>query len=234
LSRTPSALAFSGLAAGLSMGFSVLAMALLAADLPDEPWRPLITSFGYTVGFVIVVLARQQLFTENTLTPILPLLTRRDRETFWRVARLWAIVLVANVVGAFIVAWALMNTPALSAAVRDQVSLIGQAAFAGDASSRFVRGIFAGWLIALMVWLLPAAESGRVAVIVIITYLVGLGGLTHVVAGSVEVAALVTTGALSFGTFLIEYLVPTLLGNVLGGVALVAVLNHAQVASEAN
>lgn len=74
--RTSSALAWSGLAAGLSMGFSFVAEALLASYLPDRPWRPLISKLGYSVGFLIVVLGRQQLFTENTLTVILPLLLR--------------------------------------------------------------------------------------------------------------------------------------------------------------
>jgi formate/nitrite transporter FocA (FNT family) len=65
LARPASALAWSALAAGLSMGFSFVAEALLEARLPDEPWRPLIAKFGYSVGFLIVVLGRQQLYTET-------------------------------------------------------------------------------------------------------------------------------------------------------------------------
>src|SRR3954465_414824 len=72
LKRTNSALAWSGLAAGLSIGFSVILEGLLRAKLPDSPWRPVISKFGYSAGFVLVILGRQQLFTENTLTPILP------------------------------------------------------------------------------------------------------------------------------------------------------------------
>ena len=74
LERSTAALAWSGFAAGLSMGFSLVAEGLLRSHLPDAPWRPLITKLGYSVGFLMVVLGRQQLFTENTLTPILPLL----------------------------------------------------------------------------------------------------------------------------------------------------------------
>lgn len=96
LKRSNSALAFSGLAAGLSMGFSLIAQGLLQAHLPDAGWTPLVVNWGYSFGFLIVVLGRQQLFTENTLTVILPLLVRRDRKTLLAVARLWAIVLVAN------------------------------------------------------------------------------------------------------------------------------------------
>jgi formate/nitrite transporter FocA (FNT family) len=78
LERTNTALALSGLAGGLSMGFSFLSLALLRASMPDTGWRHAVASFGYSVGFIIVVLGRQQLFTENTLTAVLPVLTRRD------------------------------------------------------------------------------------------------------------------------------------------------------------
>jgi formate-nitrite transporter family protein len=83
LRRTSSGLAWSGLAAGLSMGFSMVTQGLLSAHLPDVPWKPLVSKFGYSIGFLIVVLGRQQLFTENTLTPIIPLLQRRDAATLW-------------------------------------------------------------------------------------------------------------------------------------------------------
>jgi formate/nitrite transporter FocA (FNT family) len=94
-----------------------------------------------------------------------------------------------------------------------------------------LRGIFAGWLIALVVWMNAATDSGRIAIIVIMTYMVGLASLTHIVAGSVEVLFLVMTGAKSWLSYLGGYMVPALLGNILGGVALVSALNHAQVVS---
>jgi formate-nitrite transporter family protein len=72
LSRPTSALAWSGLAAGMSMGFSFVSQALFRAYLPDQPWRPLLVSLGYPLGFLIVIIGRQQLFTENTLTAIIP------------------------------------------------------------------------------------------------------------------------------------------------------------------
>src|SRR3954471_20221890 len=77
LERPSSALFWSGLAAGLSMGFSLVAEAALHSRLPEAPWRPLVAKFGYSIGFLLVILGRQQLFTENTLTPILPLLKRK-------------------------------------------------------------------------------------------------------------------------------------------------------------
>ncbi|MBV9768727.1 MAG: formate/nitrite transporter family protein [Bryobacterales bacterium] len=229
LRRPISALAWSGLAAGLSMGFSFVAEALIRTYVPAAPWRPLITNFGYPLGFLIVIVGRQQLFTENTLTAIIPLLARRNITTFSQVMRLWGVVLMANIIGAHIFAWVIGNTPVLHP--RFQLALGQLATEAADVSfgAAILRGIFAGWLIAMVVWMLAATDSNRIPIIIILTYIVGLAGLTHVVAGSVEVLFLVMTGVKSWFAFMGGYMIPTLIGNVLGGVAMVSALNHAQV-----
>jgi len=99
LNRPMQALAWSGLAVGFSMGMSLVFEGLLQAHLPNTPWRSLIVHLGYPFGFLMVIGGRQQLFTENTLSPILPLLERRDRATLWKVVKLWIAVLVANLTG---------------------------------------------------------------------------------------------------------------------------------------
>jgi formate/nitrite transporter FocA (FNT family) len=229
LKRSTSALAWSALAAGLSMGFSVLGQALLQAGLPETAWRPLVVSFGYSVGFLIVVLGRQQLFTENTLTVILPLLQRRDAYTGRNVARLWTTVLLANLAGGFLFAAAMAKTRALDDGVTEAVTKIAEGSMAGTAATILLRGIFAGWLIAMMVWLLPFAESARVWVIVILTYVVGLGGFSHIIVGSIEVMFLAFRGVMSPVDCVTHFILPALAGNCIGGVALVAAINHAQV-----
>lgn len=229
LNRPISALAWSGFAAGLSMGFSLVAQALLRTHLPDRPWRPLVSNLGYPLGFLIVILGRQQLFTENTLTAIIPLLARRNIETLIRVARLWAVVLMANLVGAHLFAWVVGNTPLFTPGVQASMLSLGKEAAAVTFGAAILRGIFAGWLIAMVVWMLAAIDSGRVAVIVILTYVVGLAGLTHIIAGSVDVLFLVMVGARSWGAVAGGYMLPTLIGNSIGGVSLTAALNHAQV-----
>jgi formate/nitrite transporter FocA (FNT family) len=229
LRRPVQALAWSGLAAGLSMGFSGLAQALLGARLPAADWRITITSFGYSVGFMIVILGRQQLFTENTLTAILPLLREKTIGHLGRVARLWGVVLGANLVGAAIFALVLESTSILDPAVKAEMGRLGQAAIGGSFADTMLAAIFAGWLIALIVWLLPFAETARILVIIIITYVIGLGHFPHIIAGSVEVLYSVYAGAFSFGDYLRLYFAPTLIGNVVGGVSLVAAINHAQV-----
>jgi formate-nitrite transporter family protein len=235
LERPAFSLASSGLAAGLSMGFSFAGVGLLRALLPDVPWRPLLENLGYTVGFLIVILGRQQLFTENTLTVILPLLDAPNKlVVLGKVARLWGIVLAANIAGAFMFALAVAHSNAFPADVRAAFEAIGRQSAAFDFGTLLVRGIFAGWMIALMVWLLPAADTNRPLVILIITYIVGVAGFSHIIAGSVEVLYLVALGQLSFLAYAGAFALPVFLGNCLGGVALVALLNYGQVVAEAH
>ena len=229
LARSTRALAWSGLAGGLSMGFSLVAEGVLRSDLPDAPWRPLITKFGYAVGFLIVILGRQQLFTENTLSPILPLLRDRSIATARNVLRLWVTVLVTNLAGAFMFALALGRTGLFDANVRGAFSTLGLEAMAPASSTLFARAILAGWLIALIVWILPSVESAKFWIIVLLTYLVGIAHFPHIVAGSVETMYVAVTGDASWWAYLFHYALPTLAGNVVGGVSFVTVLNHAQV-----
>ena len=231
LKRSTSALAWSGLAAGLSMGFSFVGQALIQGFLPSGKWQPLVVSFGYSLGFLIVVLGRQQLFTENTLTVILPLLTERDRATFMNVLRLWTVVLLANLVGAVLFALVIAKTEAFEPNVYDAFATLGKEALGGTFLIKLLRGIFAGWLIALMVWLLPFAETGRIWVIIILTYFVGLGHLSHVIAGATEVFFVAATGKAAWSEAVGGYVLPALIGNIIGGVSLVAAINHAQVVS---
>jgi formate/nitrite transporter FocA (FNT family) len=231
LGRASSALFLSGLAAGLSMSFSMIAEGLLTAHLPDAPWRLLVAKLGYSVGFLVVILGRQQLFTENTLTPILPLLQRRPNATLANVARLWALVLAANLLGALAVAEVIAHTQVFGEAVQAAFVTIGTKALEPPFVTLLLRGIFAGWLIALIVWLLPFAEVARIWVIVIITYVVGIGEFSHIIAGSIETFTLAAMGHADWGHVLGGYVLPTLVGNVIGGVLLVAILNHGQVTS---
>jgi formate/nitrite transporter FocA (FNT family) len=232
LERTNTALALSGLAGGLSMGFSFLALALLDASMPDTGWRHAISSFGYSVGFIIVVLGRQQLFTENTLTAVLPVLTRRDLKTFLSAARLWAIVLLANIAGTWIFAAIIFAPNVFPPDVVAALKSVAQESIPPVFYATLVKSFFAGWLIALMVWILPAAQSAKIFVILIITYIVSLAHLSHIVAGSTEAAYDVLSGGANFGQYLIGFLIPTLIGNILGGVVLVTILNHGSIAPE--
>jgi formate/nitrite transporter FocA (FNT family) len=232
LDRPVGALIWSGLAAGLSMGFSFLAEALLRAGLPEAPWRHLIVSTGYCVGFIIVILGRQQLFTESTLTAALPVMTKPSGDKALSLLRVWTVVFAANIAGTWLFAYALAQ-PALSSpeTQRALAELAGEA-MAPSFWSMLLRGVFAGWLIALMVWLLPSASTARILVIALLTYTVGLGRFSHIIAGSAEGAYAVLMGDAGLGGYFGGFIVPTLIGNTLGGVVLVAMLNHAPLRTE--
>ena len=214
------------------MGFSFLAMALIQSELPEGPARHLIGSVGYSLGFVIVVLGRQELFTESTLTAVLPLLVRRDWGTWLSLLRFWAVVLAANLLGTLIFARLLAINGLFNDNVRTALQEISREAVSGPFWPTAIKAIFAGWLIALMIWLLPSARSARLLVIMLLTYVVALGGFSHVIAGSVEAFYAMFTGQASVYDYLTGFFAPTILGNTIGGVALVALLNHAPLVSE--
>jgi formate/nitrite transporter FocA (FNT family) len=232
LERGVSPLIWTGLAAGLSMGFSFTTQALIHQGLPDAPWRHLVAALGYCVGFVIIILGRQQLYTESTLTAVLPLLSERNLATARSTLRLWIIVLAANIAGTWAFAFALVWGQPLPPETAASLTQLAGEALSGDFTRTIIRGVFAGWLIALMVWLLPSARSAKLFVIIIITYLVALARLPHIVAGSTEAAYAVLANHRSLTEYWVAFFLPTLLGNTIGGVCLVAMLNHAPIASE--
>jgi formate/nitrite transporter FocA (FNT family) len=232
LGRCPGAVFCSGLAAGLSMGFSFLALALIQSNLPEGPARHLIGSVGYSLGFIIVVLGRQELFTESTLTAGLPLLVRRDCGTWLSLLRFWAVVLAANLLGTLIFASLLTINGLFNDDVRSALQETSRQAVSGPFWPTAIKAIFAGWLIALMIWLLPSARSGRLLVIMLLTYVVAIGRFSHVIAGSVEAFYAILVGQASVYEYVMGFFVPTILGNTIGGVALVALLNHAPLVSE--
>ncbi|WP_245253815.1 formate/nitrite transporter family protein [Paraburkholderia sp. LEh10] len=233
LERTVVALMWSSVAAGLSMGFSFLTSAVLDAGLPDTSWRHLVSSFGYSTGFVLVILGRQQLFSESTLTVVLPVLTRREMSCFLKALRLWIVVLFFNLCSSWIFAMMLRVPGVLGADIVDALGETARAAVGpADTFPTFMRAVFGGWLIALMVWLLPSAQSARLLTVLLITWVVGVAKLSHIIAGSTEVAYAVLAGDASIADYFSRFLLPTLAGNVVGGMSLVALLNHAAIAPE--
>ena len=230
LERPSSSVGWSGLAAGLTMGTSMLGQGLLMAALPDAPWSHVVASLGYTLGFIFVTMARQQLFTETTLTVMLPVL--HGTHGFSSVMRYWAIVFAANIAGTLLFAAAatvphLMRPEAVHA-FTDLGTKAVEPGFAGV----LMKAVLAGWLIALMVWLMPAAASAKILVIIAVTWLIAAGEFSHVIAGSTEAALAAMQGAIAWQDYWLGFLLPALIGNSIGGVIFVALLNHAQVKEE--
>ncbi len=232
LRRPSSALWWSGVAAGISIGFSFLTDAVLAAHLPASEWSPLIAKLGYAVGFLIVILGHQQLFTENVLTAVLPVMARKQVHWLLKMLRLWGIVLAANIAGCLIFASALAYLPVVPSNVTPALADIVTKVMINTPWEMFAKGIGAGWLIAALVWILSSTEHVEFIVITLLTYLIPLFGFTHIVAGSVEAIYGVATGIISLETAVFRFFLPTLAGNVFGGTILFSVLSYAQVREE--
>ncbi len=232
LARPTSSLWWSGIAAGLCISMSVVAEGLLHQHLPDAPWRPLVENLGYTVGFLIVVLGRLQLFTENTITAVLPLMTDRSRHNLYLLIRLWTVVFIANMVGTFVFAAAAHYGGIFSPEQVESFREISRHFMMKDASEMALHGIPAGFLIAAMVWMIPSAGHAKFWVVVGMTYLIALGDLSHIVAGSTEAFLLLLNGEIGLWTTIGTFMIPTYFGNVLGGTVLFALLAYVQVKEE--
>ncbi|HZQ11322.1 MAG TPA: formate/nitrite transporter family protein [Pseudolabrys sp.] len=232
MKRPLTSLWWSGVAGGLSISFSLLAQAILQDALPDTTWRPLVTGLGYCVGFLMVVLGRQQLFTESTITVVLPVLKDLKAEGVSRMLRLWAIVLAANFAGTLFAAAFCRYTPVLPGETKQAMLSISRMLLAVNWWEMAFRGVTSGFLIAATVWMIPSAEGAKFAVVALMTWLIAVGSFTHIVAGSMEANLLVLSGDWAWWQMLWQFFVPALVGNVVGGTALFALISYAQVMEE--
>lgn len=233
LSRPAVSLWWSGVAAGFGLSLAVLCKGLLVAVLPKAEWTPAVSNFGYAIGFLVVILGRMQLFTENTITPILPLFLEPTRKNARRLVRLWGIVFAANLTGCLLAALFLSRDWALPPRQAAGVIDVARDHASASALEHLVWGAPAGFMIAVLVWMLPRAEgAGRFFAILVMTYMIGLGGFSHVVAGSTEGFILMWRGEASPLHVLFAQIAPTLAGNVIGGTLLFATLAYGQVKEE--
>lgn len=232
LARGVPALIWSSVAAGLTMGFSMLARGVLHRYTDHLAGGFLLESIGYTFGFLAVMIARQQLFTENTLTAVLPTMTKPTLPMFGCLLRLWSMVFLGNLVGVAIFAWGLLHLQQFDAPTEASFRFLGEELMHNSVLQMFTKGILAGWIIAMMVWMTAATQESRLAIIIICTYVIAIGGFTHIIVGSVESLYLVFAGLLSFGDYVTKFALPTLAGNIVGGSLIFALISHAQVRSD--
>jgi formate-nitrite transporter family protein len=228
IKRSPRTLAFSGLAGGITLGLTGLAVAAVHATLGPGPWQNLAAFLIYPVGFIAVIIGRAQLFTENTLYPVVLILD--ERRYVFETARLWVIVFSSNIAGAFFFAMLAMLTSALPPLVRTELINLGLQASVGSSSHFFWSGIVGGWLIALVAWMVTASHwtIGQLVMIWLLTFVVGIGHFAHCIVTSGEILSAVIAGALPAVSYF-WWLLPATLGNIAGGVVIVSVLNYGQV-----
>ncbi len=234
LNRPVSSLFFSGLAAGMAISSSLIMEGALHQALPDTPWRTIIVSLGYPIGFLVVILGRMQLFTESTISAMLPLVTKPSGWALKRTLRLWAVVLVANLIGTAITGGAIAAGVLGSSELREAMIAVSMRITELSAWATFVNAIPAGFMIAILAWSLPNARQQAFPVIFAITYVVAIGGFSHSIVGSDEAFLLLFSGHAGVWQALVELILPAVLGNLLGGAGLFALLAHAQVRGEMN
>ncbi len=226
LERANEGLAFSGFAAGLNISFSAIALVVVGALTGGIGFA---AYAAYPIGFLIVILGRSQLFTENTVTPVVVVLSRPNR--LLTMLRLWGVVLLFNLLGAATFAAAVVYgdvlPPSAFALLLEEVSSKMEYGFL----SITIKGVFGGWLVALVVWMVAASRDtiSQVLVIYLLVMLIPATGLAHCIAGSSEVLMSVFAGETALLDYLGGFLAPATLGNGLGGFFLVALLNHGQV-----
>ncbi|WOR26422.1 formate/nitrite transporter family protein [Citrobacter braakii] len=232
MERDAMALLWSAIAAGLSMGASLLAKGIFHVQLEGVPGGFLLENLGYTFGFIIVIMARQQLFTENTVTAVLPVMQNPTLGNFGLLMRLWSVVLLGNIIGTGVAAWVFEHMPIFDEETRDAFVKIGMDVMKNTPTEMFSNAIISGWLIATMVWMFPAAGAAKIVVIILMTWLIALGDTTHIVVGSVEILYLVFNGTLHWSDFFWPFALPTLAGNICGGTFIFALMSHAQIRND--
>lgn len=220
----------SALTAGLEIGFSYLLIVILVSFLSDKFSKDFIfyiSAFAYPVGFIIVVLGKSILFTEQTSLLALPVLHKR--RTFWELMKMWGIVISGNIIGGMVMTFLIVLIGVnLEIFNYESVSIVAKHVAKGSFLAIFFSAVMAGWLMAVLSWLLSSTEEiiSRITIIFIITFIVGFAGFHHSIVGNIEVfAGFVFSTSISLGNYL-AFLSAALFGNAVGGVFFVALLRY--------
>lgn len=161
------------MAAGLAIGFSLVTEAVVLSRLPaEEPWAPLVADLGYTVGFVLVILGRLQLVTENTITPVMPMCHAPTIRNFVSLGKIWSIVFAANLVGASLFGLFMIESSSIPDEVKQAILSLSRHEVEGGFGQTVAQGVGAGFLIAALVWLLANARAGEFLLVATITYVI--------------------------------------------------------------
>ena len=220
----------SALTAGLEIGFSYLLIIILVNFLSDKVSEEslfYITAFAYPVGFIIVVLGKSILFTEQTSLLALPVLHKK--RTFRELLQLWGIVISGNLIGGIVMTFLVVLIGVnLEITNYESVATVAKHVTKGSSITVFFSAIMAGWLMALLSWLLSSSGESisRIMIIYMITLIVGFAGFHHSIVGNIEVfAGFIFTNSISFVEYLV-FLLAALFGNAIGGVFFVALLRY--------
>lgn len=224
--------ALTGLIGGLSVGFGAVAMATvggLVSDFAGHSAGVLAASLAFPIGFVILLIGKAELFTENFLVPVIGVFERRG--TPLNLGRVWVVSLASNLLGAFIFAWLITRPGVLSPPASDYIRSLGLDKVGNPFWTSFTKAIFAGWLMTILTWLLLACDSvgQRLAIIWMIGTLIIVGDFNHSVISAAESFTAIDLGApLTYLQWFLHNLVPAVFGNMAGGVLFVTALFYLQ------
>lgn len=218
---------FSGLTAGFAIVLTLIGHAVGVAHFPENPF---LASALYPIGFIYIILGRYQLFTENTLPPVMLVLTRLGSVPL--LLRVWTWVLVANVVGAALGALVVGHSGVLSPEAMEAGASLASHAHELPWTDVFLKAVFAGWLVAGVVWLGTASRDTvtRFLLVYFAFYIIAAAELYHVVTSAAEVVFYVAAEASGPGLGLLfrDLWLPVLLGNTVGGVLVFTLVTYAQ------
>jgi formate/nitrite transporter FocA (FNT family) len=216
-------LLFSALAAGFAI---TLTFFLYASMYASTGGHPILKGLLYPLGFIYIVLGGYQLFTENTLPPIALLFERMT--TVLNVLRVWGVVLVGNFIGGVIGAIALAFTGVFGPQARQAGITLAESTLAIPFNDLFFKAMFAGFIVAGVVWLdYSARDTMSRFILVYMAFLtIPLTGLKHIVITFTEMIYLWLTVGGPIFTYLTSAALPVLLGNIVGGVLLVTTVNY--------
>ncbi|WP_435064677.1 formate/nitrite transporter family protein [Halobaculum sp. EA56] len=238
MNREWSGLLLSGLSAGLDIGFGPLLMGVVLTlseagfgDLTTE----LLLASVYSVGFMLVILGRSELFTEHTTLAVIPVID--GSATPRQLIRLWGLVYVGNVAGGVVFTLlAVLLLPGLGVVSPAAFETVARKLVDHDLRWLLVAGVFAGWLMGLLAWLIAAAQEtiSRLILVWIVAGTIGILHLPHSIAGNVEVLfGLLVSPAITPLDYLV-FLALATVGNAVGGAVFVALLKYAHVVRGAN
>lgn len=233
IQRERNGLLLSSFSAGLDIGFGPLVMAVLltlsAGGFGDLTTEILLAS-AYSIGFMLVILGRSELFTEHTTLAVLPVID--GQATTKQLARLWGLVYTGNILGGIaFTLLAVVLMPGLGVVNPDAFVTIAYKLVSHNLQWLFVAGIFAGWLMGLLAWLITASQNtiSRIAIIWIVTATIGILHLPHSIAGNVEVLfGLFMSSSITLLDYL-SFLTFATIGNAVGGTIFVALLKYGHV-----
>jgi formate/nitrite transporter FocA (FNT family) len=231
LGRSFLSLALSSIAAGLILGFTAMAVAVMSVavvEIESAMVRRLLVALVYPLGFVLCLMSGSELFTEHTATAVYPVLD--GRSPLRRLLRLWLVVAVGNLIGTLASAWLLWFAEDVIQAGAGYRSVV-QHLVTVETLPLLGSAVIAGWLMALGAWLILATPPtlSQFACVYIVTFLIALGGLHHSVAGAAEVFAGIRMGGDVAVAQAARFIGLALLGNLIGGGLFVAVLNYAHI-----